>query len=89
VSDDIRPCTQGRAHTILTRRRLERLDPLADRLVAYDWMERVGLLLEFWYFFRHRKAWWMLPLVVALLLIAALTVLGEASALAPFIYPLF
>jgi hypothetical protein len=52
-------------------------------------MERISVLIEFWFFVRHRKAWWMLPLIVALILIGALAVLGEASALAPFIYPLF
>lgn len=52
-------------------------------------MERLALVLEFWYFVRHRKAYWLLPLGLSLLLIALLIVMGEASALAPFIYPLF
>jgi len=52
-------------------------------------MERPGLLAEFWYFICHRKTWWMVPLIVALALIAALAILGEASVLAPFLYPQF
>jgi Family of unknown function (DUF5989) len=49
----------------------------------------LGILKEFWYFVRYRKAWWLLPVVVALLAIAVLVVMAEGSALAPFIYPLF
>lgn len=52
-------------------------------------MERFALLAEFWYFIRHRKQWWLLPVVVALLAIGVLIVVAESSALAPFIYPLF
>jgi hypothetical protein len=49
----------------------------------------LGIVKEFWYFIRYRKAWWLLPVVVALMAIAALIVVAEGSALAPFIYPLF
>ena len=52
-------------------------------------MERLELLAEFCYFICHRKTWWMVPLIVALALIAALAILGEASVLAPFLYPQF
>jgi len=52
-------------------------------------MERFRLLSEFFDFVRYRKAWWMLPVVVALLAIGVLIVIAESSALAPFIYPLF
>ena len=52
-------------------------------------MDRLRLLAEFWYFICNRKTWWMVPLLVALVLIAVLAVLGEASVLAPFLYPLF
>jgi len=52
-------------------------------------MERPRLLTELWCFSGHRESWWMVPLLVALALIAARAVLGEASVLAPFLYPLF
>jgi hypothetical protein len=52
-------------------------------------MERTRLLVELCVFFMHRKTWWLLPLMVFLLLIGALMAIGEASALAPLIYPLF
>lgn len=52
-------------------------------------MERFALLSEFLYFVRYRKAYWLLPVVIALLVIGVLIVVAESSALAPFIYPLF
>lgn len=45
---------------------------------------------EFWDFLRQRKKLWMIPLLTALLLMAALLALaGSKSVLAPFIYTLF
>ncbi|MDB4905569.1 MAG: hypothetical protein JWO05_353 [Gemmatimonadetes bacterium] len=38
---------------------------------------------------RVRKKLWLLPLVVVLVLVGALLVLAQGSALAPFIYTLF
>jgi hypothetical protein len=46
-----------------------------------------GLLAEFWQFLRHNKKWWLLPILLALLLLGALVVLSS-TALAPFIYPI-
>jgi hypothetical protein len=37
----------------------------------------------------HRKLFWLLPLVLAILLVGALIAGSETSALTPFIYPLF
>jgi hypothetical protein len=39
-------------------------------------------------FFWQRKTWWLTPVVLALLLLGALVVLTESSALGPFIYTL-
>ncbi len=52
-------------------------------------MEQITLLKEFWQFLRERKKLWLLPLVLALVLLGALIVLTANSALAPFLYPLF
>jgi hypothetical protein len=52
-------------------------------------MERFAVLSEFLDFIRYRKSWWLLPVVIALLVIGILIVAAEGSALAPFIYPLF
>lgn len=48
----------------------------------------MSLLAEFGMFLRENKAWWMLPILFALALIAV-AVWMSGSALAPFIYPLF
>jgi len=42
-----------------------------------------------WGFLKVRKKWWLGPIIVFLLLLSLLIVLGEGSALAPFIYTLF
>ncbi len=40
-------------------------------------------------FMKHRKAWWLTPLVVMFVIIALLIVLSQSSAVSPFIYALF
>lgn len=45
------------------------------------------LLGEFFAFAMQNKAWWIIPIVLVLLLLAAFIFVGTASA--PFIYTLF
>lgn len=40
-------------------------------------------------FMRARKNYWLAPIIIVLVLMGALLVLTEGSALAPFIYTLF
>ena len=47
------------------------------------------LLTDLWAFMRERKKFWLAPIVVVLLLLGVLIVLGQGSAVAPFIYTLF
>ena len=47
------------------------------------------LLKELVAFLRVRKKFWLLPIVVLLMALGALIILGESSAIAPFIYTLF
>jgi hypothetical protein len=49
---------------------------------------RPGLLREFWDFLMTNKKWWLLPILVALLLLGLLAILG-GTGLAPFIYTVF
>ncbi len=49
----------------------------------------MGLLSEFWGFMKVRKKFWLLPIIIVLLLLGALIVFTESSAVAPFIYALF
>jgi len=50
---------------------------------------RFYLLKEIWGFLRVRKAWWLAPLLVVLVLLGLVLVFTEGSALAPFIYAIF
>ena len=47
------------------------------------------LLAELWAYMRARKKFWLAPVILVLLLVGALLVLTEGSAVAPFIYTLF
>jgi len=52
-------------------------------------MSKMSILVEFWYFLKHRKKWWLAPIIFFLILLGALIILTEGSAIAPFIYTLF
>ena len=52
-------------------------------------MSKFSVIREFWVFLKVRKKWWLLPIVIFLMLLGALIVFTEGSALAPFIYTLF
>jgi hypothetical protein len=49
----------------------------------------LDLLKDLWGFMRERKKFWLAPILVVLLLLGALIVLAQGSAVAPFIYTLF
>ena len=49
----------------------------------------LSFLREFWRFLRVRKKFWLLPILLTMLLVGALLVLAQGSAVAPFIYTLF
>ncbi|MFX0194921.1 MAG: DUF5989 family protein [Candidatus Hodarchaeota archaeon] len=52
-------------------------------------MSKLSIALEFWEFLRVRKKYWLGPIIFMMLLLGALMILTEGSALAPFIYALF
>jgi hypothetical protein len=52
-------------------------------------MGKLSILLEFWDFLKVRKKWWLAPIVLIMLLLGALIILTEGSAVAPFIYTIF
>ncbi len=52
-------------------------------------MSKIAIASEFWMFLKTRKKYWLLPIVFMLLVLGALMILTEGSALAPFIYALF
>lgn len=47
-----------------------------------------NLLSEFWGFLKQNKKFWLLPLILVMLALAALLILSSSAA-APFIYTLF
>jgi hypothetical protein len=49
----------------------------------------LDLLKDLWAFMKVRKKFWLAPIIVILLLLGALVVLSQGSAVAPFIYTLF
>lgn len=49
----------------------------------------MDFLREFWAFIRARKKFWLLPIIILMLTFAALLLIAEGSAIAPFIYTLF
>jgi hypothetical protein len=52
-------------------------------------MGKLSIILEFWDFLKVRKKWWLTPIVIFLVLLGALIIFTEGSAVAPFIYTLF
>ena len=51
--------------------------------------ENVSLLTEFFWFIRDNKKWWLIPLILIFVALAALIILSANPATAPFIYTLF
>jgi hypothetical protein len=52
-------------------------------------MGKIAIFVEFWDFLKVRKKWWLAPIVIFMLLLGALIILSEGSAIAPFIYTIF
>jgi hypothetical protein len=49
----------------------------------------IDLIKDLWGFMRERKKFWLAPIILLLLLLGALIVFAQGSAIAPFIYTLF
>lgn len=49
----------------------------------------IDLLKDLWGFMRERKKYWLAPIILVLLVIGALLMFAQGSAVAPFIYTLF
>jgi Family of unknown function (DUF5989) len=47
------------------------------------------MIKELWRFLRVRKKYWLWPVFLMMILLGALIVLTQGSAVAPFIYTLF
>ena len=49
----------------------------------------IDFFKDLWLFMRTRKKFWLAPIIVILLLLGALLVFSQGSAIAPFIYTIF
>ncbi|HKQ25275.1 MAG TPA: DUF5989 family protein [Burkholderiales bacterium] len=49
----------------------------------------MSFLKELWAYMRTRKKYWLIPLLLAMVVLGGLIVLAQGSAVAPFIYTLF
>ena len=54
-----------------------------------QFLTKMGIIGELLRFLWKRKLWWLIPMIVVLVLFAALLVFAQGSAIAPFIYTLF
>lgn len=49
----------------------------------------MSIIKELWAFLRARKKFWLWPIFLMMVVLGALIVLAQGSAVAPFIYTLF
>jgi uncharacterized membrane protein YjdF len=49
----------------------------------------LDFLKDLWAFMRERKKFWLAPIILVMIVLGALIVFAQGSALAPFIYTLF
>lgn len=49
----------------------------------------LDFLKDLWGFLKERKKYWLAPLIITLVLLGALIIFSQGSAIAPFIYTLF
>jgi len=52
-------------------------------------MSKAHVLREFLQFLNEEKKYWLFPIVIVFVLLGALIVFSQSSAIAPFIYTLF
>jgi len=50
---------------------------------------RMAIMGEFFGYLWRQRLWWMIPMFVVIFAFGLLLVVGQSSALAPFIYTLF
>ncbi len=49
----------------------------------------IDFLSDLWGFMPERKKFWLAPIIIVMVLLGALIVVAQGSAVAPFIYTLF
>lgn len=49
----------------------------------------IDLIQDLWAFMKERKKFWLAPIIILMVMLGALLVFAQGSAIAPFIYTLF
>lgn len=49
----------------------------------------IDFLQDLWGFMKERKKFWLAPIIIIMVLLGALLIAAQGSAVAPFIYTLF
>lgn len=52
-------------------------------------MKRITMIRELWEFVHARKKYYLFPILILMLLLGALIIINQHSAIAPFIYAIF
>ncbi len=52
-------------------------------------IKRLGIVGELFRFLWDQKLYWMIPMIVIIVLVIAISLLGQTTAVGPFIYTLF
>jgi hypothetical protein len=52
-------------------------------------IKRLGIIGELFQFLWDQKLYWMIPMIVIIVLVIAISLLGQTTAVGPFIYTLF
>ena len=97
---ELRPNRRGGMPLLLRARLVSPFLSLREepgRYGSYGWEKemakasgsRIAIFGELWAFMKVRKKWWLGPIIFTMILLSALIVLTEGSAVAPFIYALF
>jgi len=58
-------------------------------IITEPQLKNHNLIVEIWNFLKERKMWWLLPIIIMLLVTGILIIVGQSSAISPFIYALF
>lgn len=48
-----------------------------------------NIISDFYKYIKVKKKYWLIPIIIMLVVIGALIVFGQSSALSPFVYALF
>ena len=54
-----------------------------------DYTESYSLVKDVWVYMKERKKFWLIPLIILFAIAGIMLIVGQSSALSPFIYAFF